>query len=83
MALNIQDNSTLFAGGYYEQGDPHMLKLSFLRQSRQDAVNDANQSGEPAEHRVVVEMEITSLDRVAIAPPAPRRLRPYHNRRHQ
>jgi len=76
MALNIQDSSTLFAGGYYEQGDVHSLKLSHLRQSRQDAVMDAARSGEPVENRVVLELEVVSLDRLDTTPPPPRRRRP-------
>lgn len=64
MSLNIQDSNTLFAGGYYEEGDPTRLKLSFLRQTQREARNDACSSAEPPEHLVVVEFEVFSVDKV-------------------
>ena len=59
--LNIQDSNTFFLGGYYEEGDPTRLKLSFPRQSRKEAAQDAAGSAEP--HQVVVEVEIFSVEK--------------------
>ncbi len=63
--MNINDSPQLYCGGYYEQGDRNNLVLLKPRQSELDAEIDAAHTAEPAEWRVVVEVEIVAVERVA------------------
>jgi len=61
--MNIQDNNTMYAGGYYEQGDPTRLRLGRLHQAEIDAEIEAHQFAEP--NMVVVQLEVVAVERVA------------------
>ena len=72
--MNINDSPTLYCGGYFEQGDPDKLRLLVPRQTETEAERDAAHTAEPAEWRVVVELEIVALERVAGSNPPARKM---------